>query len=204
MDAFAPVRPINDLMADFPGRWGFCGGWAIDLFLNRLTRRHKDVDVAVLRRDQRHLYRHLSTRGWSLETAHEGTLTRWDGTPLALPVHTLWCRHPRHDPDFLEVLLNEDDGAHLLFRRDTSIRLRLEDAFSQSLGGWPLLAPEIVLLYKSKYSDEADHEADFSNALPALDERQRAWLHGSISTLYGRHDWLRELDFQAHLSPQEL
>ena len=33
MDALAPVRSINHLMAEFPGRWGFCGGWAIDLFL---------------------------------------------------------------------------------------------------------------------------------------------------------------------------
>ncbi len=193
MEAFAPVRPINHLMADYPGHWGFCGGWAIDLYLARPTRAHKDVDLAVLRRDQRTLYRYLRTRGWSLETAHEGTLTRWDGAPLALPIHTLWCSNPRHDPSFLEVLFNEDDGKHLLFRRDLSIRLRLEDAFPHSPGGWPILAPEIVLLYKSKYSDEDDSRADFLNVLPALDERQRVWLHKAISTLYGAHDWLEPL-----------
>ncbi|MFB3132135.1 MAG: hypothetical protein ACE10K_06410 [Rhodothermales bacterium] len=27
MEALAPVRPINHLMADFPGRWGFCVGY---------------------------------------------------------------------------------------------------------------------------------------------------------------------------------
>lgn len=194
MEAFAPVRSIAGLMADFPGRWGFCGGWAIDLFLDRPTRPHKDVDVAVLRRDQASLYRHLSARGWSLETAHEGTLTRWDSAPLALPVHTLWCNHPRHDPSFLEVLFNEDDGDHFLFRRDLSIRLRLENAFVRSPDGWPLLAPEIVLLYKSKYRDEDDSRGDFLNALPALDERQRTWLREAISTLYGSHEWLKALE----------
>ncbi len=62
MEALAPVRPINHLMADFPGRWGFCGGWAIDLFLARPTRAHKDIDLAILRRDQRTLYRYLRAR----------------------------------------------------------------------------------------------------------------------------------------------
>ena len=175
MEALAPVRP---------------------------TRAHKDVDLAILRRDQRTLYRYLHARGWSLETAHEGTLTRWDGAPLALPIHTLWCSNPRHDPSFLEVLFNENDGDHLLFRRDPSIRLRLEDAFPHRPSGWPILAPEIVLLYKSKYSDEDDIRADFLNTLPSLDKRQRAWLHETISTLYGVHDWLRELELQTLRQPQ--
>ena len=190
MKSPAPVPSIHRLLADFPGRWGFCGGWALDLFIGRQTRLHKDVDVAVLRRDQRALFAYLSTRDWTLETAHEGTLSRWDGAPLALPIHTLWCRHPRHEPDCVEVLFNEDDGTHLCFRRDLSIRLPLEDAFCLSPDGHPLLAPEIVLLYKAKYSHEADHQADFTNALPQLDARQRAWLGEALSTLYGEHDWL--------------
>ena len=100
------------------------------------------------------------------------------------------------------MLFNEDDGDHLLFRHDLSIRLRLEDAFLHSPGGWPILAPEIVLLYKSKYSDEDDSRADFLNTLPALNECQRAWLHEALSTLYGTHAWLKELELQAHRQPQ--
>ena len=95
-----------------------------------------------------------------------------------------------------------NDGKHLLFRRDLSIRLRLEDAFPHSPGGWPILAPEIVLLYKSKYSDEDDSRADFLNALPALNKRQRAWLHEALVTLYGAHAWLKELELQALRQPQ--
>ena len=94
------------------------------------------------------------------------------------------------------MLFDEDDGDHLLFRRDPSFRLRLEDAFPHSPGGSPILAPEIVLLYKSKYSGEDDSRADFLNVASSLDERQRAWLHEAISTLYGVHDWLRELEIR--------
>ncbi len=95
------------------------------------------------------------------------------------------------------MLFDEDDGDHLLFRRDPSIRLRLEDAFPHSPGGWPILAPEIVLLYKSKYSDEDDSRADFLNVLPHLYERQRAWLHEALVTLYRAHDWLEPLTKRA-------
>ena len=193
MNPFSPVLSIHRLMADYPHLWGFCGGWAIDLVVERQTRPHKDVDIAVLRRDQRALYDYLSTRGWRLETAHEGTLTPWDGVPLDLPTHTLWCRRPQHEPDFLEVLFNEDDGTHLCFRRDLSIRLPLDDAFLRTPDGLPILAPEIVLLYKAKYSHEANHKADFANALPHLDARQRAWLGAALSTLYEAHDWAKTL-----------
>ena len=46
---------------------------------------------------------------------------------------------------------------------------------------------------KAKYSEEDDSRADFSNVLPSLDERQRAWLHEALVTLYGAHDWLEPL-----------
>jgi hypothetical protein len=43
------------------------GGWALDLFLDRETRRHDDLDVALLRRDQGAPHDHL--RGWDLRYA---------------------------------------------------------------------------------------------------------------------------------------
>lgn len=48
---FDPVlEQIATLLSPLPITWGFCGGWAIDLALNHITRPHKDVDVAILRR----------------------------------------------------------------------------------------------------------------------------------------------------------
>ena len=50
---FVPaIESIATLLTPLPITWGFCGGWAIDLFLNRITRSHKDVDIAILRTDQ--------------------------------------------------------------------------------------------------------------------------------------------------------
>lgn len=54
---------VAHLLADFGRPWGFCGGWAIDLFLGQEIRPHKDIDVAVLRRDQYVVRALLATRG---------------------------------------------------------------------------------------------------------------------------------------------
>jgi aminoglycoside-2''-adenylyltransferase len=63
--AWEPLHPrdLPPLLSGFDRRWWICGGWALDLFLDRETRRH-DLDVAVLRRDQLALHGHLC--GWDL------------------------------------------------------------------------------------------------------------------------------------------
>src|SRR5687768_15015039 len=77
MQGFEEVLRVGRLMESFDRPWGICGGWAIDLFLGRVTRRHGDVDVAVLRRDQAAIQEYLTDRGWFLEIAQQGLLTVW-------------------------------------------------------------------------------------------------------------------------------
>src|SRR5579863_9515990 len=144
------LENIATLLTPLPVTWGFCGGWAIDLFLNRITRSHKDVDVAILRREQQTVFAVLRQQGWILEQAINGTLQPFeDDKFLMLPVHEIWCKHASFDPDFLELLLNESEGEHFLFRRNRSIQCPLSEAFVISPSGLPVLAPEIALLYKS-------------------------------------------------------
>src|SRR5262249_53786642 len=156
------LEKVSVLLHDLPCQWFVCGGWAIDLFLNRITRNHKDVDIAVARNDQFQARDYLQQRGWSLEKAINGELIPWaDGEWLALPIHTILCRNSNSDPDFIELLLNEIDNAQFRFRRDQSIALARERMFFRSSSGLPVLAPEIVLLYKSNCPEEYD--ADFQN-----------------------------------------
>jgi len=144
------LESIAALLVPLPIMWGFCGGWAIDLFLNRITRSHKDVDVAMLRADQRLVFDTLRQRDWTLEKEVDGKLFPFrEDEFLTLPIHTIWCRKTGCYPDFLEILLNESEGDQFLFRRDRSIRSLLRETFLSSASGFPVLAPEIVLLYKS-------------------------------------------------------
>ena len=42
----------------------FFGGWAVDMWVGRLTRPHDDIDVLVWRRDERRVDAALETAGW--------------------------------------------------------------------------------------------------------------------------------------------
>lgn len=187
-EAFAEVRKVGALLADLDREWYVCGGWAIDLFLGRVTRAHKDVDVAVARRDQLEVADYLRRRGWSLEKAAGGRLSPWgEGERLEPPLHGVWCRNEAHDPPFLELLLNEIDDGLFRFRRDRTLTLPRARMSFVSGCGLPALAPEVVLLYKSNSPDE--HAADFRNAAAALSDGAREWLRGALTKDSARHPW---------------
>jgi hypothetical protein len=85
-ETFSDLLRAAQIMKDFPRSWCVCGGWAIDLFINRLTRPHKDVDFAIWRRDQLALHAYLTAQGWSLEKAVDGQLMPWpEGEFIELP-----------------------------------------------------------------------------------------------------------------------
>jgi hypothetical protein len=178
------------LMHDYPQIWAVCGGWAIDLYLGRVTRPHKDIDLAILRRDQLIAQRYMIERGWSLQIAHNGELSEWEaGKYLELPLHTIWCRK---GDQFVELLLNESEGQHFLFRRDTTIQLKLYDAFLRTEDDIPFLAPEVVLLYKSNNPDQ--YRDDFYNTVQALSPQRLHWLWWAMARLYSEHEWLDVLN----------
>jgi hypothetical protein len=174
--------------------WGFCGGWAIDLYLNRITRSHKDVDIAILRAEQRLLFAFLRQQGWALEQAVDGKLQPFqEDEYLTLPIHTIWCWKTNYHPAFLEVLLNESDQDQLVFRRDLRVRCLLNEAFVLAPSGLPILAPEIVLLYKSNAPSSLKNGMDFQSVLPWLDAQRRHWLAKALCTLTPGHTWLKDL-----------
>ena len=57
---------LLEVMADFDAPWWIAGGWALDLWMERESRFHQDVDIAILRGDQQKLYQSLSR--WSCTT----------------------------------------------------------------------------------------------------------------------------------------
>jgi len=112
-EPFAEPLRAAQIMIGFPHPWCICGGWAIDLFVNRVSRQHKDVDIAIGRRDQLALRSHFVAQGWALEKAVDGQLAPWmEGEFIELPVHTIWCKNPNVQPDFVEVLFNEVNKVH--------------------------------------------------------------------------------------------
>ena len=64
MNPFEPIEAVARVMAGYPHPWFVSGGWAIDLFVERVTREHEDLEVGVLRRDQEALRAYLA--GWQM------------------------------------------------------------------------------------------------------------------------------------------
>jgi Aminoglycoside-2''-adenylyltransferase len=197
-DTFAPARDTVRLLSAFPHSWVFAGGWAIDLFVGRVTRPHKDIDVAIFREHQLELQR--SMMGWRMYVANSGTLVPWQsGEYVELPLHTVWAYRPGKtgagsievQPD-LEFLFNEREAENWVFRRNPLMTRPLDLACVRASNGLPYLAPEIVLLYKSKGTRDSD-QADFQAVLGLLSREQRAWLKGALEVDGPGHEWLKRL-----------
>ena len=175
------------------------GGWAIDLHLGRITREHHDVDVSIQRSDQLRL--HESLDGWTMKKivphpeglANRGTLADWrPGERLEVPVHQInLYRHGVAEPAF-QVMLEESSNDEWIYRRNPAIRMPLKRMGFHSLWGLPYLAPEIVLLFKSKHL-QAHDRIDFNVALPALSSDSRIWLRAALERSFPNHEWLAAL-----------
>lgn len=185
-----PLR-VAAVMGGFGPDWFVAGGWAVDLFLGKLTRPHDDIEVAVFRQDQRALQDCL--RGWRLQKVVGGELSAWRrGEWLAPPVHEIHCRNEAAEPAAFEVLLNETSGDDWVYRRDEQVRRPLAQLHLPSDAGVRYLSPEVVLLYKSKNPRDKD-ERDFAAVVARLDAERRAWLRGAIAACHPGHHWLQRL-----------
>lgn len=102
------------------------------------------------------------------------------------PIHETYAEK---DGEKLEILLNELDGDHWVYRRDARIRRKLQQAILFSSQGIPFLSPEITLLYKSK-SPRLKDTNDFYNTFNLMNPEQKIWFCESLRILYKEHPWL--------------
>ena len=182
---------VKKLLAPLSAPWWIAGGHALDMFVGHETRKHVDVDVSVLRRDQQALRETLGK--WDVRIAHEGELIPWkSGETLKPEHHSVWARETATDPWRLEVLFEESDGTRWAYRRNPRIGLNVADLGRRTSNDIPFLRPEVNLLYKSKDPRPVD-ETDFLYALPRLDVAQKSWLVGTLYTIDPTHRWIERL-----------
>lgn len=109
------------LLRGIEASWWVAGGWAIDLWLGKQTREHLDLDLAILRSEQRIFWDRLSTWDLNLGTAPDVT-EPWSALDVVPePLHAVWCRPTPSDPWAFEMLLNESEGDSWLFRREITL-----------------------------------------------------------------------------------
>lgn len=188
-------QPVQRIAAEFIGadfQWPIGAGWALDAWLERVGRVHYDVDVIVWRDQQLALQSWLTARGWTLYSVYDGAYSPWQsGHTLELPIHQL---HAQRGEQRLEVLFAERDATRWLYGCDPRISRELSRATLETAFGFDALAPEIVLLFKSKSaSNRAQDQADFERSVTRLRPEARGWLRDALLVTDPRHPWLTVL-----------
>jgi hypothetical protein len=138
------------------------------------------------------LQAHLLERGWHLLTPLEGRLEPWPRhMQIHLPRHQV---HAHRDEGFIDLLLTDIAHGVWRYRRSPTIIRSVERMGLQSVSGIPYLAPELVLLFKSKNTGRGERpqdQADFEQALPLLEPERRAWLRWAMMAEDPAHPWLQ-------------
>jgi hypothetical protein len=195
--SFDPVVGLARVMAGYTRPWFVSGGWAIDLFVGRVTRDHEDVEVGAFLCDQHELRAHLA--GWSLHRIRNDAWEPWaEGDEIELPEFQAQARSKADPLGQFDIFFNPLDGTDWLSRRHEGLRVPARDVAQLSAGrdreppGIPYLAPEIQLLYKAKYHRPKDDQ-DFDVALPLLEARRRPWLAETLAKFHPSDPWLTRL-----------
>jgi hypothetical protein len=82
------------------------------------------------------------------------------------------------------------------YRREPTIVRSLDKTGLSTESGIPYLAPELVLLFKSKNTsnqERAKDQSDFESVLPQLDAERRAWLRWALIATSPDHAWIEQL-----------
>lgn len=188
---FTPLHAVAEELRTLPAPWYISSGWALDLFLGQPSRCHHDVDVVIARADQLRLQQHLTDRGWQFATPLDGRLEPWPRHMyLELPRHQV---HAHRAGAFIDILFTDIAHGVWRYRREPSIVQATERIVLQTADGLSFLAPEVVLLFKSKNTgnqDRSKDQTDFECVYPHLDLTRRAWLRWALCVTTPQHPWL--------------
>ena len=209
------ITQLNNFMLKTEINYAICGGHAIDLFVGRKTRPHKDLDVAAYWEDRDKLIQYMLDDGWDVyEPCGKPHLHKINNVNNQMRIQdNIWCTKlsnktykfteqekdmyaVKYDEceqtklDYIEFLFKTIKDGDFLYKRNHDIKLRLEKAILTA-NDIPILAPEMVLLYKSTAANETEYQMDFDNTLSELSKEQKAWLKNSLSIMFpDGHKWL--------------
>lgn len=194
--SYEPVELSAAELKDYSGFWAISSGWAIDLYLGRVTRLHRDVDIAISYANQLTFQQYLTQRNWKLVTPYEGRLEPWPPHMfLELPRHQV---HAHREGAFIDCLLTDLTNGLWHYRRDPAVVRQLDRAIMRTEHDVPYLAPELVLLFKSKNTAangraRPQDQIDFDAVIVSLEPERRAWLRWALLATEPTHPWIEQL-----------
>jgi hypothetical protein len=182
-DAWHP-RDVAERLRGVSTPWWVVAGWAIDLFRGEQTREHEDLEIAVPQDGFGEIRATLSD--YEVDVVGAGRIWPLDSAAFDI-MHQTWVR----DAGIyrLDIFREPHDGEVWICRRDETIREPMPRIVRRTPDGIPYLVPEIVLLFKAKWTREKD-ETDLRGALPLMSGEQRSWLRAALARVHPGHPWL--------------
>ena len=210
------INEANKLLQNMHIDYAFCGGYAIELFLDRELRTHGDIDVSVYWDERDSIIRYMKNNAWKVyEMCGNGIAHQIVDIADQLKLkRNIFCvkencklvtLNPKAEKDmytidfdhsgqtnfdFIEFLFNNKTQSDFCYARNEAITLPL---FSAKLfnTGIPYLAPEIVLLYKSTDITREGYQLDFDAAIDKMSKYQKCWLKNVLIKMNPNgHPWI--------------
>jgi hypothetical protein len=170
--------------------WCVAAGWALELFRGEPVRQHGDIEIAVPAAD----FPEIRDRfpAYVFDAVGSGRIWAQPTPDILAATHQTWLRDPETGGYLLDVFREPHDGDTWICRHDESIRLPYSEIIHHTPGGIPYLAPELVLLFKSKHARPKD-QRDFDETVPRMTPAQRRTLATLLARARPNHQWLSNL-----------
>lgn len=205
------MRLLNDLynhLHDMEVDWHLCGGFAIDAYLGEITRKHKDIDITVSFDGMKECIEYLKLKGWEIDAPIgnqrfvpvEIALKRLD-----LYFDNIWCykkgadflkmekvHREQTELDFIEVLFNKIENSVFYYQKNHNIMINTDMAFIKK-EEVSILAPEIILLYKSRNYNNDNYKHDFDIVINKIEKERYDWFINAMNIAYpDGHPWIEK------------
>lgn len=211
------LNQLNEHLSGMNVDWYLCGGFAIDAYLGKITRKHKDLDLTVSFSDMEECIQYLKLKGWEID-APVGN-QRFVPVDFALKhselyFDNIWCykkgadfiktkktdgpfkymkfiNREQTELDFIEVMFNKIENDTFYYQKNHNITLDIDKAFIKK-GEVTILAPEVILLYKSRNCENSDYQHDFDMVINKLDKERYDWFINVMNIAYPEgHIWIK-------------
>lgn len=142
----AAIHELQRYFGNFTD-WTLCGGCSLDLIVGRRTRSHADIDVGIFRSQLVACLRAIGKDQVFL-CRPAGSRVLWDGSAIDPAIHDIWISDRDRKHWLMQIMIFEDDGEKVFYRRDPRISWS-KRSHSSRIDGLQVLNPLITFLYKA-------------------------------------------------------
>ena len=209
------IPKAAELLKDGGFDYAVCGGFAIELFLDKELRGHGDIDLSAFWDDRDKIIMYMQSLGWNVYEFCGGGKAHYitDVTKQIKNKRNIFCMTndcnivfltSADEPDmfivdfdhrgqssltFIEFLFNDVKNGCFLYARNHDISLSLAQAILIR-DGIKYLAPEMVLLYKSTDTEREGYQLDYDAAITAMPDERKRWLYNALTMMNtSGHKW---------------